>query len=82
MPSAYIKSKMKSYMPEAEIIEELQAMIKDGSYHTIPGYSIDTAAYPDGSVPFIESHVSYLRRHPQVDPKHYLSNLRLMLKVR
>jgi hypothetical protein len=82
MPSAYIKSKMKSYMQESEITKELQAMVEDDSYHTEPGYSIDTVAYPDSTVPFIESHVSYLHKHPQVDPKHYLSNLRLMLKVR
>lgn len=82
MPSAYIKSKMKGYMQEEEITQELQMMVEDDSYHTEPGYSIDTTAYPDSSVPFIESHVAYLHKHPQVDPKHYLSNLRLMLKVR
>ena len=73
---------MKSYMQKPEIVEELQAMIKDSSYHTKPGYSIDTETYPDSTVPFIESHLGYLHKHPQVDPKYYLSNLRLMLKVR
>lgn len=82
MPSAYIKSKMKSYMQESEITQELKALAEDDSYHTIPGYSIDTETYPDSSVPFIESHLRYLHKHPQVDPKHYLSNLKLMLKVR
>lgn len=82
MPSAYIKSKMKSYMKESEIITELQALVQDDSYHTEPGHSIDTITYPDNNVPFIESHIGYLHKHPQVDPKHYLSNLRLMLKVR
>ena len=82
MPSAYIKSKMKGYMPEQEIIKELQSMVENGSYHIEPGHSIDTETYPDSSIPFIESHVLYLSKHPQVDPKHYLSNLRLMLKMR
>lgn len=69
-------------MQVEEIMQELQLMLEDDSFHTIPGYSIDTATYPDSAVPFIESHLGYLQKHPQVDPKYYLSNLRLMLKVR
>ena len=69
-------------MTETEIVEVLTALAEDDSFHTKPGYSIDITAYPDSIVPFIESHVGYLQKHPQVDPKHYLSNLRLMLKVR
>ncbi len=82
MASAYMKSKMKSYIQESEIIEELQAMLDDTSYKTQQGYSIDTESYPDNIVPFIEEHLNYLKKHPQVDPEHYLSNLRLMLKIR
>ena len=73
---------MKRYIQESDIVQELQSMLEDDSFHTEPGYSINTEAYPDHVIPFVEKHVSYLNKHPQVDPEHYLSNLRLMLKVR
>ncbi len=82
MPSAYIKSRMKSYMQEEEIIKILQEMAADNTYHTKSGYTVNSEVYADHVIPFVEKHVSYLNKHPHVDPKHYLSNLRLMLKVR
>lgn len=82
MPSAYIKSKMKRYIQESDIINALRSMVEDDSYKTESGYSINTEEYPDNVIPFVEKHVNYLSKHPQVDPEHYLSNLRLMLKVR
>lgn len=82
MPSAYMKSRMKYYIKESEILAELQSMVDDVTYRTAPGYSIDSETYPDHAVPFIEDHIGYLKKHPQLDPTHYLSNLRLMLKIR
>jgi maltodextrin utilization protein YvdJ len=82
MQSSYMKSKMKSYMLESLVEQLLQAMLEDESYRTLPGYSIDTETYPDHNVPFVAAHMHYLKKHPQVDPEHYLSNLRLMLKIR
>jgi hypothetical protein len=73
---------MKHYMQESDIVIELEAMVEDKAFRTVPGYSVDAETYPDNKVPFIEEHLYYLRRHPQVDPMHYLSNLRLMLKIR
>lgn len=77
-----MKSKMSRYIQESDIVLELQAMLEDDSFHTLSGYSIDTDTYPDHQVPFTENHMNYLKRHPQVNPSHYLSNLRLMLKIR
>lgn len=82
MHSAYMKSKSKNHMQEPEVITELQSMLSDKSFRTLPGYSINTTLYPDHSVPFINDHLNYLTRHPKVDPADYLSNLRLMLKIR
>lgn len=82
MPSAYIKSKMKHYIKENEVMQALQSMMDDESFHSKPGYSVNTDNYPDHAVPFAEWHLNYLKTHPQVDPQHYLANLRLMLKVR
>lgn len=69
-------------MQGTEVMQALQDMLEDDSFHTEPGYSIDAETYPNNSVPFVDSHMNYLSRHPQTDPSHYLSNLRLMLKVR
>ena len=77
-----MKSKMKRYMPATDVTEELRMLLEDKSYRTMPGYSIDTEHYPDNIVPFVDEHLNYLKKHPQVDPEHYLSNLRLMLKIR
>jgi hypothetical protein len=82
MPTAHMKSKMKSYMQEEEILRILNTMVQDTSFSTTPGYSSDTEKYPDNVIPFIAEKMEYLRKHPHVDPAHFLSNLRLMLKKR
>ena len=82
MASAHLKSKMKDYMQSTEIIQELKKLLTDDTYRTVSGYSIDSETYPDNEIPFVEQHMSYLKKHPHIDPAHYLSNLRLMLKVR
>lgn len=82
MSSSYMKSRAKHYIDEPEILLELQAMVEDEKYRTVPGYTIDDTTYPDNAIPFIEEHLAYLRKHPKLDPAHYLSNLRLMLKIR
>ena len=61
-----------------------QALIKmdsDDSYNTKPTYSPDTESYPGNEVPFVKKHMQYLGSHP-TDPMHYLSNLRLMTRIR
>lgn len=82
MPSASLKSKMSRYIQETEVVEKLQVLLEDETFRTLPGHSIDTELYPDYKIPFIQGHLNYLKKHPQVDPEHYLSNLRLMLKIR
>ena len=31
---------------------------------------------------FRETHLLYIKEHPKVNPEHYLSNLRAMIKIR
>ena len=81
-PSSRMKTKNKNYIPDSEIIQSLEEMLQDNTFNTLPGYSIDTEAYPDNKIPFIENHMDYLRKHPNVNPEHYLSNLKIMLKIR
>lgn len=60
----------------------LTAMVKDASYSTESSYSADAENYPDGQIPFVAKHMAYLRNHPSTDPSQYLSNLKLMTRIR
>lgn len=51
--------------------------------------SLDTKARPikglvttADSLTFREIHLLYLKEHPKVNPQHYLSNLKAMIKIR
>lgn len=61
---------------------QLQSMVADGNYATRSSYSANTALYPDNIIPFVDKHMEYLRNHPATDPQHYLSNLRLITRVK
>lgn len=67
-------------MDEAEISEILKAMESNAGLNTKRGFA--DALFPDEIVSFTEKHLEYLRRHPKVDPRHYLANLRTMIKIR
>lgn len=60
----------------------LELMMTDDSYNTPTTYSANTELYPDNQMPFIDKHMNYLCSHPSVNPNVYLSNLRLMTKIR
>lgn len=64
------------------IRQALLTMERDISYHTNAGYSANAAAFPTHEVPFVQKHLMYLNDHQNVNADGYLSNLRLMLKVR
>ena len=64
------------------IKRELRRMEKDSSFNTQPSYTANVLSYPDKLIPFVEKHMAYIYNHPQLDPQHYLSNLRLMLRSR
>lgn len=69
-------------MTQDEIITELHAMQNDPGMITKSAYTPNTELWPDNVMPFADIHLTYLKSHKQVDPRHYLSNLRLMIKVR
>lgn len=64
------------------ITEVLTLMVSDSGYMTESSYSADSEKYSDNLIPFIDKHLSYLRSHPNMNPDHYLSNLRLMTRIR
>lgn len=65
-----------------KVIDSLRAMSLDDSYNTKASYSSNSELYPDKLIPFVEKHMEYIRNHPLTDPSHYLSNLRLMTRIR
>ena len=69
------------FMDEDEIKLALGQMESDPALKTDPVIVQDTPT-PNQLVSFGEKHASYLKEHPKVNPKHYLSNLRAMVKIR
>lgn len=66
----------------AEIRRALHQLELDDHYNTQAGQTPNLDNYPDGLIPFTDVHLLYLNRNPQVNPEHYLSNLRLRLRIR
>lgn len=67
-------------MDEIEILTALQSMEADPNLITKSAYRANIDVWPDNRISFVDSHLAYLKAHPAVDPRHYLSNLRLMIK--
>ncbi len=63
-----------------EIRDILQAMEADPNLVTKSAYRANIDLWPDNKISFVDSHIAYLKLHPGLDPSHYLSNLRLMLR--
>ncbi len=64
-----------------EIERLLQLMVEDDAYNTDPSYTANATLYPDNLMPFINKHMNFLSSHPNTDPWHYISNLRLMTRI-
>ena len=79
------KSKKRTNLFEseegAEIKRILISMTKNDVYSTSPSYSANSERYPDNLIPFVDKHMNYLNAHPNIDPRHYIANLRLMTRV-
>jgi len=65
-----------------ETVAALKSMAADNAYNTGSSYSANSTNHPDNLISFVDKHVDYLKKHPAVDPSHYLANLRLMTRVR
>jgi hypothetical protein len=61
------------------VYAELCKMVEDDSYNTVSTFS---PSAEDGSLLFIDKHMTYLCTHLSVKSDQYLSNLRLITKVR
>lgn len=65
-----------------EAKQMLLKMATDAGYSTDTSYSANSSLYPDNRMPFVDKHIDYLAMHPTIDPIQYISNLRLMTRVR
>lgn len=82
MPTVSKKSNILT-SEEGQIIRaELESMQSDKRYHTKNTYTANETDFPDNVMPFVDKHMLYLSKHSELDPQHYLSNLRLKIKVR
>lgn len=62
--------------------QQLQNMVEDEAYKTESTYSANAVLHPDKTLSFVDKHMEYLRLHPATDLHHYLSNLRLISRLR
>lgn len=67
-------------MEETDITVALKAMQTDRSLVTKSAYRANAELWPGNRISFVDSHLVYLKSHPAVNPSHYLSNLKLMLR--
>lgn len=61
------------------VYDELLKMVDDTTYNTVSTFS---PSAEDGNLLFIDKHMGYLCSHLAVNSSQYLSNLRLITKVR
>lgn len=83
MLNKYTGKAIAQRLLDGNVRDKLCQIEQDDSFNTCASsYSANIEMYPDNQIPFIDKHIAYLMAHPQVDYDQYLSNLRLMLKVR
>jgi hypothetical protein len=82
MPSRSVRPAEQNYIEEDQIRRALENMELDEAFVTESSYSANVVIYPDHRISFGDKHMAYLKKNPQLNPEQYLSNLRLMTKVR
>ena len=63
-----------------EIIAALKLLESSSAYQTEPAYRGASPRWTNNYVSFVEYHINYLKMYPSLDPKKYISNLRLILR--
>lgn len=65
---------------QEEIISSLGSLQASALYLTQSVRRYNTDKWPNNQMSFVEFHMSYLKAHPLLDPRQYVSNLKLILK--
>ncbi len=67
---------------EARLLQNLRQMERDNTYNTESRYSGNTEKYPNNQITFSQWHMAHIKKFPNLNPLHYLANLKLMTKIR
>lgn len=68
--------------PGIDALNALNDMVASKEYHTESSYSANTALHTDNLISFTDKHMMYLQNHLSIDPEQYISNLKLMTRIR
>lgn len=81
---ATVKKKVNFFESAAGVDAKaaLDAMTADAHYNTPTSYSASAANLSDNQISFTRKHMLYLSKHSDLNPKHYIANLRLITKLR
>lgn len=74
---------MKTIRNEQELLDAKEVLVKmeeSAEYVTVSAYRANSDLWPDHRISFIDNHLYYLKTHPDVSVKLYISNLRLKLR--
>lgn len=82
MPTIKRKVNFFESLEGIDIKEDLQKMAADQGFNTVSSYSANGTLHPDHQISFVEKHMNFLNIHPAINPREYLSNLRLMTRRR
>lgn len=77
-----LKVLFSTIMSEEEILVVLRVMEADPQCKTEAAYRANSDVWPENSISFSSNHLQYLKTHPNLNPRHYLANLKLMIKIR
>jgi hypothetical protein len=78
----YTTQRAKDFLTSPEGVAaqaDLEEMERDKGYKTVATYS---PASENGHLSFIDKHMNYLSSHTGVNASQYVSNLRLITKIR
>ena len=82
MPTAKKRVHFKESELGIAIRQSLVLMASDTAFNTSSSYSSNTTNHPDNLISFVDKHMDYLENHPGTDPGQYVSNLRLMTRIK
>lgn len=82
MPTVPKKNNILNSLEGQKIRDELALLEADPAYRTETSFTANGVDYPDHVMPFVEKHMLYLSKHAELNPQHYLANLRLKIKIR
>lgn len=65
-----------------EIKELLLAMNSSDEYVTVDSYNPNSQMYALNAISFVEKHMEYIRKHPNLSATQYVSNLKIISRKR